>query len=439
MEDINLHFTGDLHAVTAAHNLLAAALDASLYHGNPLEIDPYSITWPRALDVNERALRDIVIGLGGRLHGVPRQSEFVITAASEVMAVLALASDPADLRARLGRIVVGATKDSKPVTAEQLRVAGAMAVLMKEAIRPNLVQTIEGQPVLIHAGPFGNIAHANNSIIEDRIAMKLGEIVVTEAGFAADLGFEKFCDITCRAGGFEPSAAVLVTTVRALKAHGGVPEGPQLANEDLEALKRGVENLSAHVDIVKAFGVPCVVAINRFPSDTDAELTQIRDLALEQGAFDVVRSDGFARGGDGAVELASSVMRAVGQPNTFAPLTPLGTPVRQQIEAIATRLYGADGVDFAVQADRDIARLTSLGLGHDPVCMAKTHLSISHDPQLKGRPRGYRLPVRAVVPSAGAGFVVALCGDMQRMPGLGREPAFTKVDVDADGRTVGLF
>ena len=439
MEDINLHFTGDIHAVTAAHNLLAAALDASLYHGNPLDIDPYSITWPRALDVNERELRSAVIGLGGRLHGVPRQSEFVITAASEVMAVLALASDLPDLRTRLGRIVVAATREGKPVTGEDLRVAGAMTVLMKEAIRPNLVQTIEGQPVLIHAGPFGNIAHANNSIIEDRIAMKLGEIVVTEAGFAADLGFEKFCDITCRYGGFAPAAAVLVTTVRALKAHGGVPEGPRLVEEDLAALRRGVDNLTAHVDIVKAFGVPCVVSINRFPTDTDPELALVRELALEQGAFDVVLNDGFARGGDGAIDLAGAVLRAVDQPNTFAPLTPPGTPVREQIEAIATRLYGADGVDLSGQAEKDLERLTALGFGADPVCMAKTHLSISHDPQLKGRPTGYRVPVRSVVPSAGAGFVVALCGEMQRMPGLGRDPAFTKVDVDADGRTVGLF
>jgi len=439
MEDINLHLTGDIHAVTAAHNLLAAALDASLYHGNPLDIDPYSITWPRALDVNERELRSAVIGLGGRLHGVPRQSEFVITAASEVMAVLALASDLPDLRTRLGRIVVAATREGKPVTGEDLRVAGAMTVLMKEAIRPNLVQTIEGQPVLIHAGPFGNIAHANNSIIEDRIAMKLGEIVVTEAGFAADLGFEKFCDITCRYGGFAPAAAVLVTTVRALKAHGGVPEGPRLVEEDLAALRRGVDNLTAHVDIVKAFGVPCVVSINRFPTDTDPELALVRELALEQGAFDVVLNDGFARGGDGAIDLAGAVLRAVDQPNTFAPLTPPGTPVREQIEAIATRLYGADGVDLSGQAEKDLGRLTALGFGADPVCMAKTHLSISHDPQLKGRPTGYRVPVRSVVPSAGAGFVVALCGEMQRMPGLGRDPAFTKVDVDADGRTVGLF
>jgi formate--tetrahydrofolate ligase len=439
MEDINLHFTGDIHAVTAAHNLLAAALDASLFHGNPLGIDPYSITWPRALDVNERALRDTVIGLGGRLHGVPRPSEFVITAASEVMAVLALASDLPDLRVRLGRIVVAATEDGSPVTAEDLRVAGAMTVLMKEALRPNLVQTIEGQPVLVHAGPFGNIAHANNSIIEDRIAMKLGELVITEAGFAADLGFEKFCDITCRYGGFAPSAAVLVTTVRALKSHGGVPEGPLLAREDLDALRRGVANLAAHVDIVKAFGVPCVVAINRFPTDTDEELALVRNLALGQGAFDVVLNDGFARGGEGAIDLAETVLRALDGPGAFAPLTPPGTPIRDQIEAIGTRLYGAEGVDFAVQAEKDIERLTALGFGTDPVCMAKTHLSISHDPLLKGRPTGYRLPVRSVVPSAGAGFVVALCGDMQRMPGLGRDPAFTKVDVDDQGRTVGLF
>jgi formate--tetrahydrofolate ligase len=438
MEDINLHFTGDFHAITAAHNLLSAALDASIYHGNPLEVDPASITWPRALDVNDRQLRNLVDGLGGKLHGVPREDHFVITAASEIMAVLALASDLRDLRTRLGRIVVAENRDGKPVTADDLRVGGAMTVVMKQAVKPNLVQTLEGQPVLIHAGPFGNIAHANNSIIEDRVALKLADYVITEAGFASDLGFEKFCDIVCRAGGFAPSAAVLVTTVRALKSHGGVAFG-ELSNEDLDAVERGSENLAAHIGIVTAYGLPCVVAINRFPSDTDAELKLVDRMATQVGAQRVVLNDGFMRGGDGAVDLANAVVEAARQPNTFAPLTPDGTPLKQQIEAIATRVYGADGVDYLPQADRDIARMEALGFGSVPVCLAKTHLSLSHDQTLLNRPRGWRLPVRGVVPSAGAGFVVVLCGDMQRMPGLGRDPAFTKVDLDDTGTTVGLF
>ena len=438
MEEINLHFTGDFHAITAAHNLLSAAMDASVFHGNPLGIEGESITWPRTLDVNDRQLRNVRDGLGGEKHGVPRDDHFVITAASEIMAVLALASDLADLRARLGRIVVAETTDGTPVTAEDLRVAGAMAAIMKEAVKPNLVQTLEGQPVLIHAGPFGNIAHANNSIIEDRVALKLADIVVTEAGFAADLGFQKFCDIVCRAGGFAPSAAVLVATVRALKSHGGVPFN-SLASQDLDAVKLGSENLAACIEIVKAYGIPCVVAINRFPSDTDAELQLVNQLATEVGAERVVLNDGFSRGGDGAVELAEAVLDAVRQPSDFTRLTPDGTPLRQQIEAIATRVYGADGVDYLPQAERDLERMEALGFGTVPVCMAKTHLSLSHDQSLLNRPRGFRLPIRGVVPSAGAGFVVALCGDMQRMPGLGRDPAFTKVDIDADGRIVGLF
>jgi len=438
MEDINLHFNGDFHAVTAAHNLLASAIDASLYFGNPLDIDPATITWPRALDVNARELRYTVIGLGGKAHGIPRESQFVITAASEIMAVLALASDLHDLRARLGRIVVADTHDGRPVTAEQLNVAGAMTVIMKDAIKPNLVQTLEGQPVFIHAGPFGNIAHANNSIIEDRIALKLADYVVTEGGFAADLGFQKFCDIVCRLGGFRPSAAVLVTTVRAMKSHGGVPF-ESLNEENLDTVKLGSENLAQHIEIVKAYGLPCVVAINRFPSDTEAEIDLVGRLAGEVGAERTVVNDGFARGGEGAVDLAHAVVEAVERPNTFSPLTPDKTPIRAQIEAIATRVYGADGVDYLPQAEKDIARLEALGFGTVPVCMAKTHLSLSHDPLALNRPRGWRLPVRSVVPSAGAGFVVVLCGDMQRMPGLGRTPAFTKVDIDEQGRTVGLF
>ena len=438
MEEFNLHFNGDFHAVAAAHNLLAAALDASIYHGNVLNIDPLSITWPRTMDMNDRELRNIVAGLGGKAHGVPRQDGFVIAAASEIMAIFALASDLKDLRARLGRIVVASTYDGDPVTADDLKAGGAMTVIMKDAIKPNLVQTLEGQPVLAHAGPFGNIAHANNSIIEDRVALKLADYVVTEAGFASDLGFQKFCDIVCRAGGFAPSAAVLVTTVRATKSHGGMAFN-DLQNEDLDALRRGIDNLSAHIEIVRAYGLPCVVSINNFPTDTDAEIALIEELAVGAGAETVVVNRAFAEGGKGAIDLANAVVEACEQPNTFDFLTPTGAGLKEQIEAIATRLYGADGVDYLPQAEKDIARMEELGFGQVPVCMAKTHLSLSHDPLMLNRPTGFRLPVRSVVPSAGAGFVVVLCGDMQRMPGLGKTPAFQQVDIDEDGRTVGLF
>jgi len=438
MEEFNLHFNGDFHAVAAAHNLLAAALDASIYHGNVLNIDPLSITWPRTMDMNDRELRNIVAGLGGKAHGVPRQDGFVIAAASEIMAIFALASDLKDLRTRLGRIVVASTHDGNPVTADDLKAGGAMTVIMKDAIKPNLVQTLEGQPVLAHAGPFGNIAHANNSIIEDRVALKLADYVVTEAGFASDLGFQKFCDIVCRAGGFTPSAAVLVTTVRATKSHGGMAFN-DLQNEDLDALRRGIDNLSAHIEIVRAYGLPCVVSINNFPTDTDAEIALIEELAVGAGAETVVVNRAFAEGGKGAIDLANAVVEACERPNTFDFLTPTGAGLKEQIEAIATRLYGADGVDYLPQAEKDIARMEELGFGQVPVCMAKTHLSLSHDPLMLNRPTGFRLPVRSVVPSAGAGFVVVLCGDMQRMPGLGKTPAFQQVDIDEDGRTVGLF
>ncbi len=438
MEEFNLHFNGDFHAVTTAHNLLAAALDASIYHGNPLGIDPQSITWPRTMDMNDRELRNTVVGLGGKAHGVPRENQFVITAASEIMAVFALASDIRDLRARMGRIVVGSTYGGDPVTAEDLRAAGAMTVVMKDAIKPNLVQTLEGQPVLAHAGPFGNIAHANNSVIEDRVALKLADYIVTEAGFASDLGFQKFCDIVCRIGGFAPSAAVLVTTVRATKSHGGMAFA-DLANEDLDALRRGADNLGAHINIVRQYGIPCVVSINNFPTDTDAEIALVEELATAAGAETVVVNRAFAQGGEGAVDLAHAVVKACEQPSSFTFLTPEGAGLKEQIEAIATRLYGADGVDYLPQAEKDIARMDQLGFGQVPVCMAKTHLSLSHDPTLLNRPSGFRLPVRGVVPAAGAGFVVVLCGDMQRMPGLGRTPAFQNVDIDETGRTVGLF
>ncbi len=438
MEDVNLHFNGDFHAVQAAHNLLAAALDASIFHGNSLDIDPQSITWPRTLDVNDRELRRTVVGLGGKLHGVPRENEFVIVAASEIMAIFALASDLQDLRRRLGAVVVASTFGGRPVTAEDLRVAGAMTVIMKDALKPNLVQTLEGQPTLVHAGPFGNIAHANNSIIEDRVALKLADYVVTEAGFASDLGFQKFCDIVCRIGGFTPSASVLVTTVRATKSHGGVAFG-DLGADDLDALRRGIENLAAHVGIVKEYGLPCVVSINAFPTDTDAEIALIRELATGAGAETVVVNRAFAEGGDGAIELAEAVVAACERPNDFHQLTPDGATIEEQIEAIATTLYGADGVDYQPQATKDLARMRDLGFGAYPVCMAKTHLSLSHEPTAVNRPSGFRLPVRSVVPSAGAGFVVVLCGDMQRMPGLGKVPNFTEVDIDEHGRTVGLF
>jgi len=438
MEDINLHFNGDFHAVTAAHNLLAAALDASIYNGNPLRIDPSTISWPRTLDMNDRELRYAVVGLGGKAHGVPREQQFVITAASEVMAIFALANGLTDLRRRLGRIVVATTYDGEPVTAEMLKAAGAMTVVMKDAIKPNIVQTLEGQPALVHAGPFGNIAHAANSILADRIALKSADYVVTEAGFASDLGFQKFCDIVCRVGSFVPNAAVLVTTVRATKSHGGKPFNV-LANEDLDAIRKGADNLAAHVQIVRQYGLPCVVAINSFPTDTARELELVRELALKAGAETVVTHSGFSQGGEGAIDLANAVVAACDKPNTFSFLTPTGTPLVQQIEAIATKVYGAASIDLESQARKDLERVEKLGLAHAPVCMAKTQMSLSHDPALRNRPTGFILPIRAIVPSAGAEFVVALCGEMQRMPGLGKSPAFMNIDIDAEGRTVGLF
>jgi formate--tetrahydrofolate ligase len=438
MEDINLHFTGDFHAIAAAHNLLAAALDASLQHGNALGIDTRTITWPRTLDVNERALRNIVIGLGGRPHGIPRESGFVITAASELMAILAMATDPDDLRERLGRIAVAETAGGEPITAEDLRVAGSMAVLLKDALKPNLVQTLEGNPALIHTGPFGNIASGNSSIIADRVGLKLADLVVTEAGFGSDLGFEKFCHLVCRTAGLVPSAAVVVVTGRALKMHGGLSEEEADGGENLEALERGAENLAAHVDNVHAFGLPAVVAINHVPGDTERELEHLRDLALDMGAEEVAVAEGYERGGEGMEDLAKAVLQASERPAGFRLVNESGTPIREQVRRIATHLYGAEGVKFEPAAERTLARIEERGLGELPVCMAKTHLSISHDPALKGRPRGFTLPVRDLVASEGAGFVVVLCGDVLRMPGLGKDPAFTRMDLGADGRITGL-
>ena len=436
MEEINLHFTGDIHAVEAAHNLLAAAIDAALFHGQ-LEIGPGFITWPRTLDVNDRALRHIVTGLGGDEHGIPRESSFIIAAASEIMAILALASDLQDLRRRIGRIIVGQKKDGSFVTAEDLRVAGAMTVLLKDALLPNLVQTMEGQPTLVHAGPFGNIAHGNNSLLADQIALRLADIVVTEGGFGADLGLEKFCHIVARFGHIKPSAAMVVATVRALKSHGGVPLA-RLGTEDVQALRQGAENLAAHIDIVRTFGLRSVVAINRFPTDTQRELSLLTDLAKDFGADAAVVNDGFMKGGEGTEELAQAVLDATRSGSNFAPLNTEKTPIREQIVTLATRLYGAADVQFLPECEKRIDWLTEQGMGTMPVCMSKTHLSLSHDPSLKGRPRGFTMPIRNVYPSAGAGFIVALAGDIQLMPGLGKEPAFMRIDIDRDGVIQGL-
>ena len=436
MEEINLHFNGDIHAVEAAHNLLAAVIDAAIFH-DQLQAGPSFITWPRTMDVNDRALRHVVTGLGGVEHGVPRESSFVIAAASELMAILALARDLPDLRARIGRIIVTQRKDGSFVTAEDLRVAGAMTVLMKEALLPNLVQTMEGQPAIIHAGPFGNIAHGNNSLLADQVGLKLADIVVTEAGFGSDLGLEKFAHIVARYGELRPSAALVVATVRALKSHGGVPLS-RLGTEDLDALRRGMENLAAHVEIVRGFGMRCVVGINKFPTDSARELDLVREMSVSFGADAGVVNDGFTSGGEGSVEMAEAVQRAVASGSNFAPLSPPGTPIRGQIETIARRVYGADGVEFLPDCQKRIDWLTERGMGTLPVCMSKTHLSLSHDPALKGRPRGFTVPIRNVYPSAGAGFIVALAGDIQLMPGLGKEPAYTRIDIDAAGQVTGL-
>ena len=439
MDEINMHFNGDIHAVGAAHNLLAAAIDASIFHGNPLLIDPLRVTWPRTLDVDDRSLRHLVTGLGGPAHGIPREAHFEITAASEVMAILALASDLQDLRRRVGRIVVAERAGGGMVTADELAVAGAMTVLLKESLFPNLVQTAEGQPTLVHAGPFGNIAHGNNSLLADRVALKLADFAVTEAGFGSDLGFEKFCHIVCRYGGMRPSVALLIATVRALKVHGGLSEAQAGGQEDLEALRRGADNLAAHIDNVHRFGIPCVVAVNRFPTDSDRELGLLEELARTLGADDVVQHQGYTRGGAGAGEMAEAVARAARNGrDAFKPLYPPTTPVREQIEILAREVYGADGVDFLPECQKRLDWLERQGLGTLPVCVAKTHLSVSHDPTRKGRPRGFMLPVRTVYPSVGAGFVVALCGDIQLMPGLGKAPAFTRIDIDDTGAIVGL-
>ena len=447
MEDFNLHFTGDIHAVSAAHNLLAAMLDAHILHGNELKIDPYSITWPRVVDISDRALRNIVIGLGTKEDGRPRQTGFDISVASEVMAILALASDLEDLRRRLGRIVVGTTEDGQPVTAEDLKAAGAMAVLLKDALMPNLIQTLENTPVIVHAGPFANIAHGNNSIVADKIALKLADFVVTESGFGADCGAEKMINIKCRYSGLKLHAAVIVATIRALKMHGGVgrvvpgrPLPPELISENVEAVQRGCENLQKHVENMRLHGLPVVVAINLFPTDTAREIEAVREAALAAGAVDAVTSDHHAQGGNGAMDLARAVIKAAEQPSEMRFLYPLEWSIKQKIEAIATQVYGADGVDYEPLAEQKIKLYTRLGYDKLPINMAKTHLSLSHDPTLKNRPRNFRLPIRDIRASVGAGFLYPLCGDMRTMPGLPKTPAATKVDLDLQTRkVVGLF
>ena len=438
MEDINLHFTGDFHAIGAANNLLAALLDAHIHNGNELGIDTRKITWKRVVDMNDRQLRNIVDGLGGKAHGVPREDGFDITVASEVMAIFCLATSITDLKERLGRIVVGYTYDDKPVTAHDLKAEGAMTALLKDALKPNLVQTLEGTPAFVHGGPFANIAHGCNSIMATRMAMALGDYAVTEAGFGADLGAEKFLDIKCRLAGLKPDAVVVVATARALKNHGGVAKA-DLNQENLEALEAGLPNLLQHVEnITKVYQLPCVVAINRFPTDTEAELALIEAKCKELGV-NVALSEVWAKGGEGGIALAEEVIRLCEQPNDFQFSYESDLGLAQKIEAVATRIYHADGVTFTPAAKKELAQLESLGFGGMPVCMAKTQYSFSDDASKLGAPRDFNITVRQVKVSAGAGFVVALTGDIMTMPGLGKTPAAHKIDVDEKGVISGLF
>ncbi|MHB8095673.1 MAG: formate--tetrahydrofolate ligase [Candidatus Aminicenantales bacterium] len=502
MEDFNLHLTGDVHAVTAAHNLLAAAIDARILHESAqddeklanalcppdkkgrrrfappllrrlkklgiaktdpaeltpdekrrlfrLDIDPASITWNRVIDISDRFLRRVTIGLGPEEKGFSRETGYDISVASEIMAILALATGPADMRERLGRMIIGTSRSGEAVTAEDLGVAGALMVLMKDALMPNLMQTVENTPAVVHAGPFANIAHGNSSVIADLIALRLvgrDGYVVTESGFGADCGMEKFMNIKCRTSGLVPDCVVIVATIRALKMHGGgskvvagKPLAPEYTDENLDLLKKGLPNMTAHIRNALLFGVPVVVAVNRFASDTDAEIEVVRGAAIEAGALDAVMSDHWAEGGAGALGLARAVMAACEKPKDFRFLYELGWDIKKKIETIATRIYGADGVDYSPEADSKIALYARLGFGGLPICMAKTHLSLSHDPALKGVPKGFRLPVRDVKASVGAGFLYPLCGDMRTMPGLPTRPAFYDVDIDPEtGKVTGLF
>ena len=438
MEDINLHFTGDFHAIGAANNLLAAMLDNHIYQGNRLNIDPRRITWKRCVDMNDRQLRFVTDGLGGRINGVPREDGYDITVASEIMAVLCLASSITDLKERLARIIVGYTYDEKPVTAGDLNAAGAMCALLKDALKPNLVQTLEGTPAFVHGGPFANIAHGCNSVIATKMAMKLGDYAITEAGFGADLGAEKFLDIKCRMAGLTPSAVVVVATIRALKMHGGRAK-TELANEDLEALEKGLPNLLKHVSNIKnVYKLPAVVAVNRFPTDTDAEINLVIEKCRELGV-NVALSTVWAEGGNGGVELAREVVRLCEEPNDFTFSYSSELTIAEKIEAIVKNVYGGDGVNIVPAAQKQIAKLEELGFGNAPICMAKTQYSLSDDPTKLGAPTGFTVTVRNVKVSAGAGFIVALTGDIMTMPGLPKLPAAEKIDVDENGKISGLF
>ncbi|MBM3127692.1 MAG: formate--tetrahydrofolate ligase [Chloroflexi bacterium] len=446
MEDINLHLTGDTHAVTLAHNLLAAFVDNHLFHEKSPRLDPYTVALPRVVDINDRALRKMLIGFGGREYGIPRESSFDIAPTSEVMAILALTTSLRDLRARLGHIVVGFTRDKKPITADDLQCAGAMSALLKEALKPNLLQTIEHTPAFIHTGAFASFSLGTPSILADQIALKLNDYVITEAGFGSDLGLEKFCNIKSRYSGLQPDAAVIVATVRALKMHGGIgrvvagqalPE--ELAQENLAAVERGCANLIKHIENAQLFGLPVVVAVNRFASDTDREIAIVERIAREAGAEGAFVSDAYARGGAGAISLAAAVARACAKPSQFKFLYATELPIKDKIERIAEKIYGADGVEYFPEAEQKIKLYTALGFDKLPICMAKTHLSLSHDETLKGRPRKFKIPIRDLRAFVGAGFLTALCGDLRTMPALPRVPAGTRIDVDENGKIVGLI
>ncbi len=447
MEDLNLHFTGDIHAVGAANNLLCAMLDTHLQKGNKMNIDIPSIGLNRVMDISDRALRNIIVGLGEKENGVPRETGFDITVASEVMAILAMATNIFDLRERLGRMTVAYTKSGNPVTAEDLKAAGAMTVLLKDALNPNLIQTLEHGPCFMHCGPFANIAHGNNSILADLIACRLADYVVTESGFGSDMGFEKMCNIKCRISGLKVDCAVIVCTIRALKMHGGLIkvvagkplDMEKLAEENLPSVEKGCENLEQHIKIALLHGISPVVVINRFPTDTPAEIELIMEKGLKAGAGAVVTHEGWAKGGEGCIKLAEAVIEATEKENSFHYLYPLEASIKEKIETIATKIYGADGVTYMDQAERNIRLFESVGFGNLPICMAKTHLSLSHDPSLKGRPKNYKIPIRDIRASVGAGFLYPLLGTMMTMPGLPSVPAATRVDIDKDGKTVGLF
>ena len=437
MEDINLHFTGDFHAITTAHNLLAALIDNHIFQGNALDLDVNRIVWKRVLDINDRALRHVVTGLGGRVHGIPRESGFDITVASEMMAILCLADGLADMKRRLGRILIGWTRSGRPVHADELGATGALTLLFKDAIKPNLVQTIEGTPALIHGGPFANIAHGCSSVMGTKYALKCADYIVTEAGFGADLGAEKFFDIKCRLAGLSPDAVVIVATVRALKMNGGVPKD-ELSAENLDALRKGAANLEKHIENIGKFGLPAVVAVNVFPTDTEAELSLLEELCARLGAK-CVRSEVWAKGGEGGLALADAVTEALGKPADFHPIYDAKKSIAEKIETIAKEIYGADGVDFTPEAKKQMAEMEALGMTETPVCMAKTQYSFSDNPALLGRPSGFRITVRELRASCGAGFVVALTGNVLTMPGLPKVPAAMGMDISEDGVITGLF